>query len=250
MKKVTPPHTYLIFDENAQYYECGFSCDNALILRVGEECYFITDSRYTLEAKQHSYASEVIESTDFIQSTQAILQKLRVKNIIFNPRELNLAFYDRLKLALDKIDCALEPRDNFHQLLRIKKTPKEIALVAKSQKLNKKAFKHFAKYIGKMFKKSPSEKQLHYQAMQFLSCFGEYDLSFEPIVGINANGAKPHALPSPKCFLTKNDILLFDAGIKYKRYCSDMTRTAAIRDEVHFSKKQYFKDKFMQKIYD
>ena len=97
--------------------------------------------------------------------------------------------------------------------------------------------------------KKPSEKALHYHAMQFLSDFGEYDLSFLPIVGINENGAKPHALPSADKILAQNDVLLFDAGIKYQRYCSDMTRTARVSEDMEFGKKQRFRDKKQQKIY-
>ena len=244
-------HIYLTLNENAQYYECGFSCDNALILRIKDERYFITDSRYTLEAKELCHPhTQIIESTDFIQSAQEILQKLHIPHIIFNPQELSVSVYEKLKIALDSIQCELIAKPNFHQALRIKKTPKEIELITKSQKLNKKAFKHFAKHLQETLKKAPSEKQLHYEAMQFLSDFGAYELSFEPIVGINANGAKPHALPNAQCFLAKNDVLLFDAGIKYKRYCSDMTRTASVSKNIDFSKKQCFKNKLVQKVYD
>lgn len=242
---------YLSLDESAQYYECGFSCDNALLVCIEESRFFITDSRYTLEAKELCKPhTEVIESANFIQSVQEVLQKLHIHKIVFNPQELSVQMYEKLKNALEKHKCEIIPQENFHQKLRICKSEQEIALIKISQKLNKKAFKRFGIYLNKIVKKSPSEKELHYQAMQFLSHFGEYELSFEPIVGINANGAKPHALPNAKCYLAKNDILLFDAGIKYKRYCSDMTRTAAIKGEIHFGKKQKFKNPKYQKIYD
>lgn len=241
---------YIVLDENAQYYECGFSCDNAAIICVNDERYFMTDSRYVLEAKQYSHASEVIESVNFAQSAQKLIKSLGIKTLVFNPSELTLTFYQQLQNQLSLAKCELQAKDNFHQRLRITKSDEEIALIKHSQMLNKKAFKHFAKYIRELYKKSPSEKQLHYYAMQFLSDFGKYDVSFEPIVGINANGAKPHALPSDKCALKKNDILLFDAGIKYKRFCSDMTRTAQVNSDISFSKKQHFKDSKRQKIYD
>ncbi len=51
---------YFILDENAQYYECAFSCDNAIVMRVEEARFFITDSRYTLEAKQGAVSAGVI----------------------------------------------------------------------------------------------------------------------------------------------------------------------------------------------
>lgn len=242
---------YFILDENAQYYECGFSCDNAIVVRVEDTRFFITDSRYSLEAKQFcNKHTEVISSNDFIQSLLGVISKLSLKQIAFNPQELSVAMYEKIISSLKAQKCELVAKPNFHQQLRICKSEKEIALIATSQKLNKKAFKAFAKRIAKILKQSPSEKELHYQAKQILSHFGTYDLSFEPIVGINENGAKPHALPSSKCILKKNDILLFDAGIKYKRYCSDMTRTAAVCKDMHFGKEQKFKNRLHSKIYE
>lgn len=249
MKKY--PNIYITLDENAQYYECGFSCDNALVLRVQDERYFITDSRYVLEAKECvSNNTQVIDSSDFVSTLQKLLKALNIKKVVFNPQELSLYFYQSICKKIGE-GCVLDPQVNFHQYLRIKKTQEEVSFIAKSQKLNKKAFKCFAQqYICKALKKHPSEQELHYRATQYLSDFGKYSLSFDPIVGINANGAKPHALPNKHCLLKKHDILLFDAGIKYERYCSDMTRTASISGEVNFGKRQKFKRAFVQKIYD
>lgn len=241
--------SYLSMDESAQYYACGFSCDNALLLHLNNDRIFITDSRYTLEAKQYcNKHTQVLESSDFVATAASVLKKAHIKSIIFNPCELSLALYQRLESKLENIK--LVPKANFLQTLRIKKQEREIALIKASQSLNKKAFKQFGKFIRKHLDSKLSEKDLHYKAKAFLSHSGEYDLSFEPIVGINANGAKPHALPSATCKLLKHDILLFDAGIKFERYCSDMTRTASVSKDINFKKRQYFKNKDYQKIYD
>ena len=78
----------------------------------------------------------------------------------------------------------------------------------------------------------------------------KYDISFNPIVAINENAAKPHALPTSKK-LQKNDLILVDAGIKYERYCSDRTCTSvADFENFSFKREQKFKDKKHQKIYD
>ncbi len=83
-----------------------------------------------------------------------------------------------------------------------------------------------------------------------MSQAGKLDLSFDPIVAINKNAAKPHARPT-KSILTKNDLLLVDAGVKYKRYCSDRTCTSVAEFEnFNFKREQKFKNKKHQKIYD
>jgi Xaa-Pro aminopeptidase len=83
-----------------------------------------------------------------------------------------------------------------------------------------------------------------------MSNFGKYELSFDPIVAINENAAKPHALPTNKK-LKLNNLILVDAGVKYKRYCSDRTCTAnANFEKFNFNREQKFKNKKHQKIYD
>jgi Xaa-Pro aminopeptidase len=82
-----------------------------------------------------------------------------------------------------------------------------------------------------------------------LSKYGKYDLSFDPIVAVGANAAKPHALPTP-FELERESLFLVDAGLKYQRYCSDRTRTVCAKDGFDFGIKQKFGDKKIQKAYD
>lgn len=239
--------TFFTSDESAMYYECGYSCDNAILLKNGDEMSFITDSRYTLEAreavKKRKDSIEIISSNDLVESLCARIKN--AKNVIFNPLEISHFTYEKVRQS----GANLTPKENFHQLLRIKKSYDEIALIKESQRLNKKAFKRFAKYLNRV-KKYSDERYLQFKARSFLESCGKYELSFSPICAINHNAAKPHALPS-KDKLKKGDLLLLDAGIKYKRYCSDMTRTADFSGNLSFSKKQiFFTDKKRQKIYD
>ena len=48
--------------------------------------------------------------------------------------------------------------------------------------------------------------------------------SFEPIISFGANAAIPHHLPD-NTKLKENEVVLFDVGLKYENYCSDVTRT-------------------------
>jgi len=50
--------------------------------------------------------------------------------------------------------------------------------------------------------------------------------------------------------LQEGDLLLFDAGLKYERYCSDRTRTVQVKEGFAFNKKQKFTAKKRQKAYD
>ncbi len=234
---------FITNNQNAMFYECAFSCDNAIFFSNKKQAFFITDSRYTLEAKENikNQNIEVVTSSDLI----ADLIKLAkgVANITFDPSQISLEFYNKISQILD-----LNPESNFHQKRRMIKSNDEIKMIKKSQELNKKAFKKFAKFLSNNNLDDKNELFLNFKAKEFLSKNGKYDLSFDPIVALNHNAAKPHALPS-KDKIKKGDILLFDAGIKYKRYCSDMTRTALYNGEIQFNKQQKMPKK-IQKIYD
>ncbi|BEG58191.1 Proline peptidase PepQ [Helicobacter sp. NHP21005] len=231
-------------DENAQYFACGYSCDHAIFLELEDGAFFITDARYTLEARTNIQNAEVVEASDL---WQAMIEKVpnTLKELYFDPAQLSVQAYGRLQSALP--DLKLVGRADYHRKQRIVKTPEQVALLKKAQELNKGAFDAFAKYLHTAH--APSEHFLQFKVKEFLTHSGEFSLSFEPIVAVNANAAKPHALPS-KDPLAEGDLLLVDVGLKYERYCADCTRTAQFREGFGFFKKQSFKDKELQKIYD
>ncbi len=239
-------NNFILTNENAVYFECKFSCDNVIFLNLGSDRYFITDARYTLEAKQFCQNCQVIESSDLLKTTKEIIKKSKIRKIIFDPYDFSYFFYNSLTSDLK---VKFIPKAHFSKEKRIIKEDWEIKLLKKASKLGRDGFKDLAKFIRKEGKKQ-KEQFLYFKAMQNMSKNAKYDLSFEPIVAINENAAKPHALPSSKK-LKKNDLLLVDAGIKYKRYCSDRTCTSNVDFEnFNFKREQKFKNKKHQKIYD
>jgi len=234
---------YLLKDENAVYYECGFSCDNQLFLKLGSESFFITDPRYALEAKEQC-SCEVVEAKDLAKAARTLIRKAQVEKIYYNPKEFTCADLEALK---GKLSVEFLKKENLSWLKRIIKTPQEIELIRRSVELNAQAFDEFANSLSSL--EGESEKRLHFEAIKHLSRYGEFELSFNPIVAINENSAKPHAFPSNKR-LKRGDLLLFDAGIRYKRYCSDRTRTIFVRERATFSKEQTFPNPKIQKAYD
>jgi len=236
---------YMLKDENAIYYECGYSCDNALYLRLGKEAFFITDSRYTLDAQEHVKGAQVVIERDLYGKAAEILKKAKVKKVIFDPKEWSVAGFEALS-AKTKVHFKAEL--DFSHKKRIIKSDAELKIIAKAAKLGAKAFKELAQLFNQDgFGKD--EYILTYMAKGALGNYGKYDLSFDPIVAINANAAKPHATPTQKR-LKKGDLLLVDAGLKYKRYCSDRTRTVFTGENFRFTTKQSFSKKKVQKAYD
>ena len=229
---------FILNKENEVYYECGYSNDNCILLSVDGEKYLITDGRYTLEAQEAK--ATVIESRELLKKAREIILKRRIKKLIIDPLNWSKKEYEFLAKAV-----VLQEREYYSHKKRMIKTVDELKIIKKAVKLGAEAFNEFAKEI----KTNLDEFELSFIFKEKLTKRGKRDLSFEPIVAINENAAKPHAKLSNKK-LQKNDLLLLDAGIKYKRYCSDRTRTISINKNISMSKIQKFKDKEKQKIYD
>ncbi len=237
---------YILKDENAVYYECGFSCDNELFLKLGSEAFFITDPRYTTEAKKKVRDAEVIEAPrDLYAEAKKILRASGAKKVFYDPNNFTVSNFNKLKSSL-KITFKKSP--NFSQKKRIIKSNEEIELIKTAVKLGAEAFDNLALHLQKQGE-NRSEKYINFEALRELTHNGKYELSFHPITAINENAAKPHAYANEKK-LKSADLLLVDAGLKYERFCSDRTRTVEFSDEFNFEKVQKYKSKKIQKIYD
>ena len=251
---------FITHDESIMYYLCGYSADSAILMRFGSEFKFITDARYSTEANElckKNIALEIIESSDLLGEAKRQITQHNIKNLSFDPMRMCVEEYHSLKDIV-----SLAPMPNFTQIMRMKKSDEELKILQQAQILNLEAIHAFSEYVSKEGKEK-SEKFLWYKIADTLSNYGQYPLSFEPIVGIEGNAAKPHALPSDTTFLQNGDTLLLDCGLKYKRYCADCTRTALFFDDsIIFQKDQDFmvldestnKDRLSthekQKIYD
>lgn len=236
---------YIVKDENAIYYECGYSSDNALFLKLGSEAFFITDSRYAIEANEHVTSATVIIDSDLYGRANNLLEKSKVNKLHFDPKEWSLFHIEKLRHNLKTV---FKEKVDFSHKKRVIKSSQELITLKKVVDLGAKAFDDLAEMIQK-YGFTQDEQMLTFMAKAMLSQKGKYDLSFDPIVAVNANAAKPHALPTDTN-LFNDDLLLVDAGLKYNRYCSDRTRTISASESFSFTTEQQFKKKKIQKAYD
>ena len=237
---------YCLLGENAVYHECGFSCDNVIFLRLNGDGFFVTDSRYTLEAQELVKNAFVVEGgRDLIKKAREIVRKSQVKKLIYDPSEWTVDKFERFSKSLH---VNFLKNVNFSQNNRIIKNEDELLILREAVSLGERAFDNFAAFVRENGI-GMSEKELYFEAEKIFKDNGNLGLSFSPIVAINENAAKPHALPSD-VKLKEGDLLLVDAGVLYKRYCSDRTRTAEVNKEMTFEKKQSFTCKNRQKVYD
>jgi len=238
---------YILKDENAVYYECGFSCDNEIFLRLGSEAFFLSDARYITEAKECIKNAEVIlmDRRDPFKVARSLIRKSCIKSLVYNPLEWSVNDFENLST---KLSINFKKDVNFSQKKRIIKSEDELDTLRLAATLGAEAFDNFAKFVSSEGV-GMSEKRLFNEAENIFKNYGELELSFSPIVALDENAAKPHALPCDK-ILKEDMLLLLDAGVKYKRYCSDRTRTTSVNEHMVMDKNAKFKDAKKQKIYD
>ena len=235
----------ILRDESSLYYECGYSCDNAILLRLGRDTWFFTDGRYAIEAEQAVRDAEVVIASDIVAAAARRLKKSGVKRCGYDPLEWDCHRFGRLD-PKGRIDWKAKPA--WSQKQRIVKSDEEILLLKRAAREGAKAFDKIAKAFSKEgFGRD--ERALHFLAERILRKEGKRELSFDPIVAIGANAAKPHAHPTERR-LKKGDLLLLDAGVKAERYCSDRTRTVRAVKGFGFGTEQRFKSRKMQRAYD
>jgi Xaa-Pro aminopeptidase len=239
----------MLKNENAIYYECGFSCDNVIFLKFGSEAFFITDTRYETEVLEYIKDAKVVmaERRNMYPTVVEYIKKANIKEIIYDPREWSILDYKKIIGALEG-EIEFKEEINFSHKRRIIKSEDELDILREAADIGAKAFDKFAKFLNENGL-GLSEQRLHYEAEKILKDEGKYGLSFSPILGFGLNAAKCHALPLEKT-LSKGELVLFDAGVTYKGYCSDRTRTAEFDGSLNFSKSQTFSSAKKQKIYD
>ncbi len=231
---------FILKNENAIYYECSYSCDNAIFLKLGSEKFFITDSRYTEEAKEKSKFCEVVESDNLIKRVIELISNS--KDILeYDPLDWNILEFKELEEKISN----LKAHKNLSKNKRIIKTDIEIELISEASKYTRSGFNKFKDYINQKGI-SKKEIELQFKLSNILKNRGKFELSFDPIVAINENASKPHAKPTNK-ILMNNDILLVDAGVKFARYCSDRTETFLVQNGNYSNSIMSAK---IQKIYD
>lgn len=207
----------IISDANNLRYLSGFSGGEGYLYISSEKHILLTDSRYTLQAKNEADGWEIIEA-----SGNGYLEKL--KDIAENDSKIgfennNISYNEYLgfkNIFGDKL-CHL---DSNIDKLRTVKNDKEIEYIKKAAEI---ADKVFLKVLNKI-SKNVTEKEIAAYIDYNLKLLGADGNSFDTIVASGENSAMPHAVPTDKK-IASGDFITMDFGCKVNGYCSDMTRT-------------------------
>ncbi len=201
------------------FYYSGFTSEDAYLLISHNEKFIITDSRYTIQAREQTKGFEVL---DIKEGFEQIFSRTSAMYIGYEENAMSVREYKRLRMKLTDNQSFVEKQRVINEL-RSLKDDYEIKKIADAEKIGDEAFSHA---LG-MIKAGMTEREIAFEIEFFMKKHGAAALSFDIIAASGVRSAMPHGTASDKV-IENGDFLTLDFGCVYDGYCSDMTRTVVI----------------------
>lgn len=214
------------------FYCSGFKSEPherllALIVLQDSNHLLICPQMEVEDAKKSCRDAEVIGYTDIENPWEKIQQALSTRNLSLSKlaiekEHLNVERYEHIQhyLSAQFIVSAEEKL----RKLRMIKSEKEIVKIREACRLA-----DLAVEIG-VHEITEGKTEMEILAtIEFEMKKIGYEMSFSTMVLTGANAASPHGTPG-MTKVQRGDLVLFDLGVVYDGYCSDITRTVAYGD--------------------
>jgi len=204
---------------NISYLTDYPSRDSWLLVSPKEQV-FITDSRYTQEAKKRlaGFTVSEINNSSAWSTIGGLCRALKIGCLGFEDRYLSYAEYTRIRKAIPK-DTGFCPASGMVEDLRQVKSGREIEKIRKALGITVAAFR----FADKLLKPGMREIEVAGELERFIRFHGARASSFDMIVASGPNSGFPHHLTSERK-LKANEPVLIDMGVDYQGYKSDLTR--------------------------
>ncbi len=217
--------------KNVRYFTGFTGSDGALV--VGENGgMFLTDGRYTTQAKGEVASFSVTEYRNKIQGIVDAVGSLKMKKVGVESHAMSLYFFNAIKPRLP--ERRVVPIEEDLALLRMVKDQDEIDDLKESIRISEESFGQ----VTALMKAGTREDDIAIELEYRMKKGGSGVLPFPIIVAAGTNGALPHAHAGDRR-LEAGNLLTVDFGAQYRGYHSDQTVTVMIeRDgakerEVH-----------------
>jgi Xaa-Pro aminopeptidase len=207
---VTEPH-------NVRYLT-GFTGDDSALLLSGRRTVFLTDGRYTTQARQEiGRLSIVTRRHGMMQTAARVARNLGVKRLGVEPAALTLAAFRELQRHAKRIEIVEAPE--LAEKLRLVKDRRELARIADAVRIAQQAFQA----VRSMVQPGVTEKALAAALESAMLRLGADSAAFPIIVVAGERSALPHGQPSTRR-LKPGDAVTFDWGARKNGYNCDLTR--------------------------
>lgn len=201
------------------FYYSGFRSGDAYLLISPDARYIITDSRYTIQAREQAKGFDVLDIKDGIEK---IFPKISANYIGYEENAMCVREYKKLRRKLADNQVFVEKQKIIDEQRRIKDT-EEIKRIAEAEKIGDEAFL----YVLNKIKAGVTEREIALEIEFFMKKHDASALSFDTIVASGLRSAMPHGVASEKV-IESGDFVTMDFGCVFEGYCSDMTRTVVV----------------------
>ena len=208
------------------FYYSGFTSEDAYLIITKDSSLLLTDSRYTIQAKQQSSSYEVCE----ISKTESIIKSLKQQILCIEEDVVSVSQFSKLQGYGKKV----KPFSKTIKYPRRVKEKEEIRKIAQAEELGDSAFSD----VLDLIKPGKTEKEIAIELEFFMRRNGASKLSFDTICASGVRSAMPHGVASDK-IIEKGDFLTLDFGCVLDGYCSDMTRTVVVGEATQRQKEIY-----------
>jgi Xaa-Pro aminopeptidase len=203
-------------------YLCGFTGTDGVLVVTGETSCFLSDSRYTTQARAQVQTDEIREYGVKLDGVIAFLVQTGVRRIGFEAETLSFAMVERLR---EKGGAGREwvPLTKEILTLRGTKGPDEIAALLEATRLNAEAFEE----ILPLVRPGAVEREIALALEIALKRRGGEEKAFDFIVASGPRGAMPHGIASGR-EIRAGELVTIDFGVRCGGYHSDETVTVAV----------------------
>jgi len=211
----------------------GFTGSNGLLVVSSDDAVFVTDGRYTEQARQQvrSVPTE-IASSGLAEHVAASSWLQNVGRAVVASDHLTVAAFDTMVSAFG--DTEICPARQLLSVVVATKSETEIEGIRRAQAVTAEVFEAVLPQIRAGVSERDIAAEIVYEHLRR----GAEAMSFEPIVAAGARGALPHARPSDLT-LAQGDLVVIDMGGVVDGLCSDMTRTVAVGDPGDDAREAY-----------
>lgn len=213
-------------------YMSGFTGDESFSIITLDKAIFITDSRYTKQAKIQVKDYEIRQyAGNIFKFVADLVKEFNIHKLGFEEDVLTFKEYNAYKQL---VNCELVPLNKMVEALRVIKSEDEIEAIRKAANIADRAFYKILQFV----KPGMTENEVAVELEYWMKKFNASGLSFPTIAASGERSALPHGEPTEKV-IKMGEFLTLDFGCVYNGYCSDMTRTIVMGNATEKMKEVY-----------
>tara|TARA_A100001037_G_scaffold94498_2_gene86001 strand:+ start:389 stop:1474 length:1086 start_codon:yes stop_codon:yes gene_type:complete len=221
--------------ENRRYVS-GFVSSAGYLLVTQNDAVICTDFRYTEQAAQHAPGWRIDRIGGKSDWLANLVKEFEINTLGFESDDMTVGTLERFQKALKENDAApdLKPTSGIGVDLRAYKDAGELELLQRAINIGDQAFEETAAQL----EVGMTEKEAAWIFEKAVRERGAESISFDTIVAVGPNAARPHHATSDSK-LVEGQTIVFDCGARYEGYCSDLTRTVVLGEADDEIKRVY-----------